>query len=99
MAQEVVLYTRCGQSAILNRISTKIKSFLPLVQGTIAVKGNRNISTGSLDMLVTDRQTDRQTDRRRQKHYPPPERRAIKSRRLKSVHYHTYCMSETKMKY
>ena len=31
MAQKGVLYTRCGQSAILHWISTKIQSVLPLV--------------------------------------------------------------------
>ena len=38
MAQEVVLYTRCGQLAILNQIPTKIKSILSFVRGTIPVK-------------------------------------------------------------
>ena len=57
MAQEVVFYTRCGQSAILNQISTKIE----------------NMSIGSPDILVKDRQTNQQTNRRRRKQYLPPE--------------------------
>ena len=82
----MVLYTRWGQLAILNQTSTKIKSVLPLVQETIAVKGNQNMYIGSLDMFVTDGrtngQTSKQTDRHRQKHYPRQERRAIIKPRL-----------------